>query len=117
MRFEVKRSEWYRGFGGSNSHLFLPEDDRDDDKCRCCLGFFANACGLPDKDIEYVATPEEVPDDVIVPEIDEWNTLFKNDRHQEMMKVNDDTSLSDKAREVELTKLFNEAGHEIVFVD
>ena len=117
MRFEVKRSEWYRGFGGSNSHLFLPENDRDDDKCRCCLWFFANACGLSDKDIENIATPDEVPEDLIIPEINEWDTLFVDDKDQKMMNVNDDETLSDKDREEQLIVLFDKAGHEIVFVD
>lgn len=63
-KFTVKRSEWYRGKGPQDS-LLLNED-----KQKCCLGFYGIACGLRSQDIRGISAPAGV--------IDEHNKLWKS---------------------------------------
>ena len=119
MKFEVKRSEWYRGWP-LDSALFVEEANRikdEPDKKRCCLGFFANACGLYDDQICDRQLPRDVPENVSTNfASQDWNNL-KSMLIADMINVNDDESLSDEDREEELIVLFSRVGHEIVFVD
>lgn len=119
MRFEVKRPEWYRG-REMESALFVQESSRvkdEFDRKRCCLGFFANACGLSDDQICNCQSTVDIPKDIVRNfASSEWSDLKKM-LINEMIRVNDDEYMSDKDREENLTALFKKAGHEIVFVN
>jgi len=119
MKFEVKRSEWYRGCA-IQSALFVEEAKRvkdEPDRKRCCLGFFANACGLSDNQICDCQGPFNIPEDVSANFASpHWHKLSSK-LSGDMMTVNDDETLSDEEREERLIVLFNRAKHEIVFVD
>ncbi len=119
MRFEVRRSEWYRGWA-SQSALFVEEARRvkdEPDRKRCCLGFFANACGLSDDQICDRSEPLYVPEDLVRNFASpDWLNLDPT-LSVDMMIVNDDEGLSDEDREERLIVLFSKAGHEIIFVD
>jgi hypothetical protein len=52
--FTIKRSEWQRGKGGKNTQL-LGRDDM-----KCCLGFFALACGVEEDAILDQGEPAEI---------------------------------------------------------
>ena len=138
MTFEVKRSEWVRG-GIGVSALHVRESSRRalyPDRQRCCLGFFANACGIPDSELENLSAPAMV--EVKLPQDaghEAWNGLLEgralaplyrqNSRLcQLIMACNDqsgdhDTTARerDNVRELQLTKLFQELDHTVVFVD
>lgn len=135
MKFTVKRSEWLRGEGGAPSRLFRKTDNK-----RCCLGFFANACGFTDDELAdnrtvaqmamerrllelKNAAPEDSRRRLLGFLLD--NRGINSDAAEELMKVNDafDASVWNGSfeqpldREAKLTKLFADAGHEVVFVD
>ena len=125
MRFEVKRSEWSRG-DSYHSALFMAPRNRYPafpERRRCCLGFFANACGLSDEDIEGIRIPFQIgsiPGNVDFAHWDDWGSLFAGDgspRVNEAIMACNDSSSNDETREQELTDLFSVIGHEIVFVD
>ncbi len=119
MRFEVKRSEWYRGASGDNSALFVKRKDRTPgqiDRKRCCLGFFANACDLSDRQIINCRDPSDVAEVSNKGATIDWSNLPTRGM-RDIMATNDDDYLSDKQREKRLINLFKEIGHEIVFVD
>ncbi len=119
MKFEVKRSEWYRGLWENNSALFVKRQDRTSgqmDRKRCCLGFFANACGLSDRQIVNCHELSDVSEVSTKGATDDWNSLPIG-LLGDIMETNDNGNTSDEQREKKLTKLFKKAGHEIVFVD
>lgn len=124
MRFEVKRSEWVRG-DGSISALLLSENNRRPDspeRKRCCLGFFANACGIPDEELEERPSPASVSAFGVSTD---WDALSygsglsadDTEHCREIITCNDTAGATDTRREKELRRLFDEIGHEIVFVD
>lgn len=45
----IDRAAWLRGEGGILSFLLRPSDGK-----MCCLGFYAEACGMADKDLNGV---------------------------------------------------------------
>ena len=123
MRFEVKRSEWLAGkhTGEFESMLYNPECEK-----RCCLGFFANAAGFSDEQINGIGRPQELNgvqyegkfDGLVYQESESSEyTNYDTDVCAAVMKVNDDSDMPNKAREERLTELFSQIGHEIVFVD
>lgn len=125
MRFEVKRSEWFRGHG-ERSALFVLDGDRPPefpDRKRCCLGFFANACGISDADLESIPSPGSVAccpteNKTAWAELTEPSVQTRVNSVQccQIMKCND-SNMSDGIIERELTDLFAQIGHDIVFVD
>ncbi len=126
MTFEVKRSEWVRG-ESTVSALLVEENDRDiahPDRKRCCLGFFAKACGIPDSQISGLPTPAVLQGPK--PASADWNALMKkgmsmsrvnSDLCGELMNCNDNRDLTDDERETKLAQLFSKLGHTVVFVD
>lgn len=123
--FVVKRSEWLRGT--SVDSCLLDKEDK-----MCCLGFYAQSCGLRKQDIRGISSPQEC----IAQNNKKWDTfLLKESKDPwsygmpdsigfddskqcvELMKINDSENISDKEREKELTSLFNKAGIKVKFVD
>lgn len=126
MTFEVKRSEWFRGGTGVSALLVREADRREDhpDRKRCCLGFFANACGIPDSQISGVSAPATLKNPGTASA--DWNALTREGMSVthvnsnlcgDLMECNDNRHLTDAEREVALTRLFSELGHTVVFVD
>lgn len=115
----VKRSEWLHG--GEPSALY--RDGR-----RCCLGFAGLACGLTDKDINYVLTPAGFAFDEGDPRI-VHNKFLKglpalisptgadSAICVQLMDINDSRDISDEDQEAQLTELGKEAGINFTFVD
>jgi hypothetical protein len=100
----------------------------------CCLGFYAEACGLDRKTIRSIATPlnavkvtvgDESAVDVnynhVVRKSDvEWKTKLVNSSGntatcRAMMEVNDNEGITDKVRETKLTALFKKLGIKVKF--
>ena len=129
MQFTVTRSEWIRG-GYGTSGLYVKKGKRgigNPNHKRCCLGFFANACGIPDDQLMHSFSPANLSsEDPSFPA--EWIALIQNpheppeasentDLCKKLMSCNDDPELNDAEREGQLTVLFAELGHTVVFVD
>lgn len=123
MKFEVKRREWIRG-GRWLSVLYQPVSNRcpdDPDIRRCCLGFFANACGISDRSLGDWTTPtaHQRGKKAVPPE---WAALTNDEGTNtklclRLMINNDDPGISDEIREEVLTALFAKLGHRVSFVD
>jgi len=127
MTFEVKRSEWIRG-QSELSALLVEKAHRSVEhpgRKKCCLGFFANACGISDSQIKGIGSPASCPN--FEPEVSaDWNALMRGDPPvcrwnsdlcNDLMSCNDTRTLTDDKREAELTKLFSKLGHTVEFVD
>jgi hypothetical protein len=125
--FIVERKKWLRGEGSEDSCL-LTEGNR-----MCCLGFYAEACGLDRKVIRGLSSPmkavyatqghfiENYKDKLSTRKSDViWKTkLVKSGRDtatcNDMMKINDDEHIDDTIRETKLTALFKKLGIRIKF--
>lgn len=110
MKFQVNRSAWYRGKGALDSRLLRTDGQK------CCLGFFARACGIPELSLIDVSSPRNVkgkhPKDFLFL----LNGIPDSPICGEMMRTNDD-QMDDKNRESKLTDLFKAAGHTVEFID
>jgi hypothetical protein len=115
--FTVDRSKWYRGQGHSASSL-LQEDGS-----MCCLGFYAEACGVDRQYLLGKKSPANIDDVVNVP----WKTILlmelggvqgrgNSDRCMDLMDINDSKSIYDDVRESGLKELFLKIGIEVVFI-
>jgi hypothetical protein len=109
MKFQVKRSLWYRGKTGSA--LVVEETTPTKARKMCCLGFLGVACGVPRGQmlgISYPswagAPPECWPEGICTEEID-------------IAKINDTYPTDDATREGLLTSKFAELGVQVEFVD
>lgn len=134
-KFTVIRKDWYRGKGGDNSCL------ANNANRLCCLGFYAEACGLDRQTIRNLPSPEEAvkvtngdavstikgkpvtrKSDVV------WETkLVKDDAYSnfiltnntklcnDLMNINDDEELDEKLRESRLKAKFAEIGVKVTF--
>jgi len=113
--FKIVRKNWLRG-SGDNSALFRAEDEK-----MCCLGFYAKACGIAQKHIINMPTPEDVTSNL--KDIDgRWDTclldLFWNTKlTNELMSINDNKKLSDQKREEKITAKFAKAGIKVKFAN
>jgi hypothetical protein len=123
--FIVDRSKWYRG--RDNSCLLKPGNKM------CCLGFYAEACGIDRKLLRDVSTPGDVSllmsgeEDSNGKRVHQksdmvWETKLVHGKDKqnsktcdEMMKVNDDTYTTDKVRETKLKALFKKIGIAVRF--
>lgn len=129
-KFTVKRENWLRGEKNDSRLL------RYDDNKMCCLGFYARACGIPKKYILDESTPNEsygnllnmntrwdsflisksdVCTDPFLISVDDAYTDDSKSAN-ELMKINDDDTISDKTRENRLKKLFLKNGIKVNFV-
>lgn len=112
MKFTVDRATWYRGKGNVKSSLLTDSGER------CCLGFFAKACGLSDDVTLGVGMPANIR--VTLPKEMTWlrhsnYANFSSDLACDIASTNDCQNIDDEQREKELTELFKKANHEIVF--
>jgi hypothetical protein len=125
MKVTIKRSEWYRGNGGKGSALL-----RDVDGMKCCVGFFALACGMERDVIMGRSEIRDVPnyDNTELPEPAKWMAeygagwLLNTDDAREIYNLNDRpvcelTTKSEEERERGLAELFAKHDVELEFVD
>src|ERR1700722_8114543 len=89
--FIVDRKRWYRGKGQDDSWLLNRNNKM------CCLGFYAEACGVDHKSMRDIPSPEGVA---------HWKTKLVIKRYgrnnltcNNMMSVNDDEDINDSERE------------------
>lgn len=119
MKFTVDRRTWYRGKGSSSSVLL------NDDDMRCCIGFVAEQCGIPDeklanlkslhsctKNLEYIE-PTTFP---------RWMNSVKSQGYassdlMEAYQTNDNRMINDDAREKQLIAIFARNGDELEFIN
>lgn len=134
MKFRVIREMWHRGRGGYRSALLTTQGTR------CCLGFLAAECGIPDQAMlsrgsfhdlcvrEYPESDREIDREVAerLPTsligLDEFNVM-NTDLTNRIIDANDterDDAFSyggePETREQRLTRLFAEGGIEVEFV-
>lgn len=107
--YTVKRSEWFRGHGSSESKLL-----RADGK-RCCIGFVGAQLGIQDENL--LGTP-----DVCSINSDTWPDWMRqcrssNDPISVAYYINDLELLPDADRERQLADLFARQGDTLLFVD
>lgn len=120
MKFTVKRSEWYRGKGNTDSRLLHGNGEK------CCVGFQALAHGLTEDEIRYCpdlahlnGTPKmklSGPLAVMV-RLNTWNENYNSCLAGEIYEVNDDQRITDELREQKLKVLFAKVGDEVEFMD
>lgn len=118
-KFTIKRSEWYRGKGSDDSRLL------NEDKQKCCLGFYSLSCGLRSQDIRDMASPYDVIEEhnklwksFLITEPDESNELDWNSRDaNQLMSINDDEKTSDAHKEKKIITMFKKHGIAVKFVD
>lgn len=112
----IDRSLWYRGQGGDSSKL-----ERTDGR-RCCIGFYALACGLTRKEIlcrTYLSThgDESVPPPHEAAWLDElmpdrtWDYGISATIGYELAMINDNELMPEPAREVRIAELFMRHGN------
>lgn len=112
-KFTIKRSEWYRG--KAQDSLLLNED-----KQKCCLGFYGLSCGLRPRDIIGISAPAGVIDEhsklwktFLITESDGFNSYDAD----QLMLINDDEKTSDAHKEKKITALFKKQSITVKFVD
>lgn len=117
MKFQIKRSQWLRGEGSENSYLLRSKDGK-----KCCVGFFANACGLNDDVIKNRADLVSINHNINFDEnlnklIIDGILRLNNDISCNIYKTNDDKYLCDGEREPLLATYFKEIDVDVEFVD
>ena len=113
--FTIDRAEWVNGGRdpdkSGESGLLNPEDNA------CCLGFYANACGVPWDKLFNMDTPRELLTTrrITLPlMLDEHKCTSYFARL--CMDINDESSLCAKERERQLRAAFKEHDVKIKFV-
>ena len=75
MILKIDRRTWLRGEGPTDSALLRSDGEK------CCLGFYALACGLAPENILTLKTPSEVYENTKMPDslVKMGSFLFKKD--------------------------------------
>jgi hypothetical protein len=110
MKFTINRKTWLRG--EDNSALFRPSDGK-----KCCLGFYALACGLKVRDIKDQSEPIDTDER----KHSKMAALFKKDGLQNalcyrLMKINDNENTTDARKEKAIKNNFTKVGVGVEFV-
>lgn len=120
MKFTIERSKWARGTINQPSLLLSQET-----QCKCCLGHFATACGIPDSAIKDVMTPYSVKIDNNVPADSPFNMMicvlgngcFNNSQlAADLIYLNDSPTISEDEREQKIKEKFAENCIEVEFL-
>lgn len=88
----------------------------------CCLGFYAKACGVEDSDLMNTATPARlyakcnIELEGLTSVMDEGH-LRDNRLTQLAVSYNDDRHISDELRISSLTRVFNDLGIKVTFIN
>ena len=115
--FTISRSKWLRG---TNDTCLLNAEGK-----MCCLGFYALACFLQEKDIFERFTPEEIYDvkqmwdSFLVCEhpANDGGGLVNSKTCTHLMDTNDGLTSTDDEKEKEIVALFKSQGVDVTFVD
>ena len=113
MEFVVSRKTWFRGHGSDESKLLRT------DGTRCCIGFVAEQCGIPDEIIKNVADVGNViiaDEDLNERWADKFPSWMRTMQIVDAYRLNDADS-SEQYRESQLKELFAKHGDSIEFVD
>jgi hypothetical protein len=110
--FTIDRKIWLRGIGPEQSLLL-----RESDCKKCCLGIYGTACGIPDKAMLNVESPDQVKNS-FAKRFGQW--MFDgyddvSDVCSQLMTHNDNESLKPKEREKRITAGFAKAGIKVRF--
>lgn len=124
LRVVVKRSEWFRGLGGIQSRLLVPDLDSFVDpgvqeavragKNKCCLGFACLAKGVAETELVDVAYPYMISRSLF-PALSDGAGL--SDLGFTIADTNDTVGMPDTEREAALIISGKEAGITFEFVD
>lgn len=114
MKLVIDRNRWLRGEASesypSESYLLRSSDGK-----MCCLGFLALACGARPEDITNVRTPDQALQACSWPAGLIGSREFE-DRCDDLMNSNDESSLRDDVRERIISERMAEIGVEVEFV-
>lgn len=112
--FIVKRSEWYRGRGAAHSELLNHSG------LKCCVGFFALACGAKSEDIltkRIIGIDSHTVYSDVAATLEGLEEVGRRiHRETNIYTTNDDIGMSDYEREIKLAGMFSELGINISFV-
>ena len=102
----VNRKRWYRG--KPNTSALRKRSGK-----KCCIGFLASALGVKNKDMTEVGVLDDV--DTVI----DLSTFIDKNGHAltETYITNDDSALTDKAREKELRAIGKRMDVRFRFVD
>lgn len=120
--FTIVRRNWSRGKGSVHSCMLNNKGQR------CCLGFYAKACGIPDAKMKdktdpvsmIMTSPFDSTADIL------WKTFLIEgsngkedcaDLTRHIIAMNDETRVTSERREKKLTKFFKRVGIKLLFVD
>lgn len=107
--FVIDRECWFRGHGQEKDAYLLNEDDD-----KCCLGFYAMACGHDEMDIRGLQTPEDLSEPwntfLLKPSDDEINSPKNSDICTKLMDINDNPGLNEVEREELIAEKFARLG-------
>lgn len=109
--FTISRKEWLRGEGSEKSFL-LADDGR-----RCCVGIYANKCGIPDKQLLNFSY---VDNHLVIgaPELKWlWGDEYETAEARELYETNDEMFTPESEREQKITELFAQQGIKVTFED
>lgn len=110
--FQIDRRSWYRGNGSCRSRLLTFEGKR------CCIGFYASACGVSDDRMKDVATPLSLmcATQIALP------GMLDTEKHtsivaSRLLGENDFSGHFDTKREARIKELFASIGVTVHFVN
>lgn len=125
--FVIKRSEWtgqnaYQDAGCPQGNGLKVTNDDGSIVKRCCLGFYAEACGIPNISGAYIYDPNSnylfgggIASSYAA------STLASGGRYNQLAdfaaSINDATNEDDETKEAMITQLFAENGIIVEFVD
>lgn len=114
-KFTVDRAKWT----GDNEYLinYFSQLYESENGRKCCIGFYASACGLYDSEISDIDDPEELfshNNIHLTGFIDDVN-YENNEFSSYAMQINDDTDISMEEKESKLIALFAEQGITLTF--
>lgn len=121
-KFTIKRSKWSRAPSMLNAPGNWENSLLNPDGTKCCLGFYADSCGLQSKDIKCVSSPMQV----INIQNKNWDTFLTENLGNEyeynakdcveLIDINDDPTTTDKFKEKQIAKIFEKHGVKVKFI-
>lgn len=115
MKLMIDRCRWLRGEGMDASYLL-----RENDLKMCCIGFYAVATGISDKELLGRKNPSEVKS---WHPSQKWLTEYPNSSDEELVdwdkliKANDNVSLPEDQREVLIKEIFAKHSVQVEFIN
>lgn len=126
MKFIIDRQRWICGIPAifSNAGCFHGDGDTlllNEKGYMCCLGQISEQLGVNRDYLKYITRPNflgnEYRTEMFTEILIDDKNAGNSDLAQEAMNINDDASTTLEEKEVLLTKLFGEDGHELEFIN